>query len=179
MKWIVIPLICLFSWLGLTKPALAENVSIAEPSASLNYKLVVKPDLRPQKLEDFLSKYGSPLTSYAQVIVSLADKYHIDWRLVAAISGVESTFCKSIPYNSYNCWGWNNGKHAFASYIDGLEKVSETLGIHYFGKGFDTPETIGPIYAPPSPDWAWKVRYFMNLLEDDTQATFLAKQFSI
>lgn len=167
--------------LSVTKPVVAENIRVADSSASLihTYKKEIKVDLRPPKIQHFLEKYHSPLAPYATDIVSLADQYHIDYRLVVAIAGVESTFCKSTPYRSYNCWGWKNGKHAFASYQDALEKVSQTLGLHYYNKGFDTPEAIGPIYAPPSPDWAWKVRFFMNQLQDDISATFLAKQFSI
>lgn len=160
-------------------PAYADT-SVAGSSAALFVdKKEVKLAEREKKVKNFLSKYNSPLTPYSDQIVTLADKYQIDWRLVVSIAGVESTFCKAIPYNSYNCWGWRNGKHAFSSFPDGLETVSRTLGMKYYARGFDTPEAIGPIYAPPTPSWAWKVRYFMNLLEDDASSTFLAKQFSI
>lgn len=177
-KRIFILLVYFVFWQGLTKSAWADT-PISGTSANLNYKNTVKIDLRGKILKNFLVKYDSPLAQNADEIVFLADQYQLDYRLVVAIAGVESTFCKSIPYNSYNCWGWKNGKHAFASYSDGLEKVSRTLNIHYLGRGFDTPETIGPIYAPPSPDWAWKVRFFMNLLKDDVSSAFLVKQFSI
>lgn len=178
LKKIFILVLFLFIWLTRILPVSAATY-VAGASATLAYRKVEKLDLRAKRLTTFLSKYNSPLTVYAGEIVSLADEYHIDYRLVVAISGVESTFCKAIPYNSYNCWGWKNGKHAFRSYPDALEKVTKTLSLHYYNRGFDTPEAIGPIYAPPTPDWAWKVRFFMNLIDDDTQSTFLAKQFSI
>lgn len=179
MKKFVLFLALFLLWLTLAKPAAAQTVPVSGTSANLNNNKEVKKDVRVKRVKNFLAKYNSSITDYAQSIVSLADQYKIDYRLVVAISGVESTFCKSIPYNSYNCWGWKNGKHAFEDYPDALEKVSKTLGDHYYGRGLDTPETIGPIYAPPTPSWAGKVRFFMNLMDNDISSTFLAKQFSI
>lgn len=181
MKRFLYIFICFVIYLGVVKPVLADT-PVSGASAGLSYfnnLSNAKKDLRAKKLEKFLAKYDSPLQPFSQKIVDLADKYQLDWRLVASISGVESTFCKAIPYNSYNCWGWNNGNHAFMDYDNALEEVSRVLSTNYFSKGYDTPETIAPIYAPPSTTWAWKVRYFMNLLEEDTSSTFLAKQFSI
>lgn len=165
-------------WLTTALPVQA-NTAIAGTSASLNHEKPQKPDNRPQRLRNFLTKYNSPLASFTEEIVELADRYKLDWRLVTAISGVESTFCKAIPYNSYNCWGWKNGKHAFQGYPNALETVSRVLSTRYLDNGFDTPEEIGPVYAPPSKTWASKVRFFMNLIERSTSSTFLVKQFSI
>lgn len=179
MKNLVLFVVCFLIWLTLARPAVAQTVPISGTSANLNFKKEIKKDLRVKRIKNFLAKYNSPITPYAQSIVSLADLYRIDYRLVVAISGVESTFCKSIPYKSYNCWGWKNGKYVFQSYPNALEKVSKTLGTNYYARGFDTPEAIGPIYAPPTPSWAGKVRFFMNLMDNDVSSTFLAKQFSI
>ncbi len=166
-------------WLLWSKPAVAQNVPVAGQSAMLVAANRQKADLRANHIRNFLVKYNSPLVPYSRYIVDLADKYEIDWKLVVAISGVESTFCKAIPYNSYNCWGWKNGKHSFDGYPDALEKVSKTLGNRYYQRGLDTPETIAPVYAPPSSTWAGNVRFFMNLLQDDASSSFLASQFSI
>lgn len=157
----------------------ASDVSMAGQSASLVQNINIKTDVRANRIRSFLVKYNSPLVPYSKLIVELADKYEIDWKLVTAISGVESTFCKAIPYNSYNCWGWRNGEHVFESYPDALEKVSKTLGNNYYKKGLDTPETIAPVYAPPSSTWARNVRFFISRLEDDLSSSLLAEQFSI
>lgn len=179
MKSFFMVLASFIFWLSLPNPVTAQTVPVAGSSASLNLNKEIKRDLRLKKIRNFLLKYNSPLVPYSNDIISLADQYQIDYRLVVAISGVESTFCHAIPYNSYNCWGWKNGDHSFKNYSEAIEIVSRTLGKNYVKRGFDTPETIGPIYAPPSSDWGWKVRYFMNLLEDDVPTAFLAKQFSI
>lgn len=161
------------------RPVIAETVPIAGHSASLMLKNAGKPDVRPDRVRRFLVKYNSPLIPHAKLIVELADKYEIDWRLVTAISGVESTFCKAIPYNSYNCWGWRNGDHYFKNYSDALEIVSKALGNNYYKKGLKSPEAIARVYAPPSTAWARNVRFFMNLFEDNISSSLLAQQFSI
>lgn len=125
-----------------------------------------KPDLRVSTLQKFLKKYQSPLTDYAPLFVQTADKYELDWHLVPAITGVESTFGKHIPYNSYNAYGWNNGLYIFGSWEESIEKVSKTLKEKYINRGLDTPQKIGPVYAPPSSTWAGKVSYFMEQIEN-------------
>ena len=61
-------------------------------------------DYRDYTLRKFLEKNSSPLTPYSPDFIKLADYYGLDWRLVPAISGVESTFGKHIPGNSYNAY---------------------------------------------------------------------------
>jgi len=117
-------------------------------------------------LKSFLMKNNSPLAEHAELLVKTAEEEGLPWSLVAAISGIESSFCKAIPYQSYNCWGWNNGVSRFTDYPDAIKIVSQTLKHNYFDRGLDTPEKISPVYAPPSQTWASKVRYFMNLIEN-------------
>src|SRR5438105_4827656 len=47
-------------------------------------------DSRVEALRRFLEQRNSPLTPDAQAFVEEADKNNIDWKLVTAISGVES-----------------------------------------------------------------------------------------
>lgn len=116
----------------------------------------------------FLGKYNSPLAPYAKVFVEEAYKNEIDWRLVASISGVESTFGRAIPVNSYNAYGWNNGNYSFQSWEDGISVVSRTLNEKYSQKwGAQTPYEIGRYYAA-SPTWAQRVSYFKDKIEEFT-----------
>lgn len=139
---------------------LASKISHVEAVSS-----ATKDDSRITKLHQILTKNNSPLIPHAETIVNTSDKYGIPWTIVASIAGVESGFCKFIPKNSYNCWGWNNGKTKFRDYPDAIEVVSKTLRFSYFDKGLNTPEKIQRIYAPPSPSWGQKIRYFTNILE--------------
>lgn len=122
-------------------------------------------DYRVTKLEAFFEKYDSPLASHAGSFVFYADIYGLDWRLVPAISGVESTFGKRIPYNSYNAYGWANGAYKFSSWDESIEIVSKTLREKYYDKGATTIYQIARRYAPPSNTWAGKVKYFMNKID--------------
>lgn len=122
-------------------------------------------DKRTLKLKKFLLSVNSPLVEYSQVFVETADKYDVDWKLVPAISGVESTFGRFIPANSYNAYGWNNGNFAFENWPQSIEIVNKTLRENYINKGATTVEQIAPIYAPPSKTWAGKVHYFMARIE--------------
>lgn len=122
-------------------------------------------DYRVATLESFLKKYDSPLTSYAPELVYYADQNGLDYRLVPAITGVESTFGKRIPQDSYNAYGWANGNYNFDSWESSIATVSSTLKANYLDKGAVTVNQIARIYAPPSTTWAVKVQFFMNKID--------------
>lgn len=148
----------------------AENIGEASANLVRNESAV---DGRVRRLENLLEEYNSPLKPYAQNFVQAADKYSLDWRLVAAISGVESTFGKRIPKNSYNAWGFGvpTGKQnglAFKNWEEGIETVSSALKEKYIDRGADTLYKMGRIYAPFSNSWAFKVASFMEKVENST-----------
>jgi len=127
-------------------------------------------DNRNQILKEYLGQFNSPLADYAQEFVEAADAYDLDWRLLPAITGVESTYGKFIPKNSYNAYGWNNGAYAFQSWEDSIWTVTKALKEKYLNRGANTVEKIGRIYAPPSPFWAGKVKRIMAKI--DSQPRF-------
>ncbi len=146
----------------------AETPPHADASAALPTTHAVS-DARADKLRAYLATHSSPMTEYAGHFVKEADRLGLDWKLVAAIAGVESTFGKHVPSNSYNGWGWgiftgkSDGIH-FASWKDGITTVSEGLKYRYIDRGAVTIEQIGSIYAA-SPTWSVKVRYFLDKIE--------------
>lgn len=162
--------------------AFASETTEAGASGIPTNRIVITHDPRVDKLEAYLTSHNSPLASYASVFIEKADSYGLDWRLVASISGVESTFGKKLPRNSYNAYGWNGGNFYFKNWEDGIETVSRTLREKYMDKwGADTPYKIGPYYAPPSRTWAGKVTYFMNQIEigPKTESATLALKLTI
>ena len=142
----------------------SAEVSVADGSATLK-RSQVRNDYRARVLKAYLSKHNSPLADYAGYFVETADKYNIDWRLVPAISGVESTFGKRIPANSFNAYGWANGAYKFESWEDSIEIVTKALREKYIDKGAPSIAKIGRRYAPPSSTWARNVKFFMNKIE--------------
>lgn len=124
---------------------------------------VVVEDIRIQKVRAYLSRRGAPLSKYAKEMVNAADTYGIDYRLVAAISIIESNGGR-YTFRPYNAWGW--GKMTFANWNEGIEEVSEGLG-HYYSRGLTTPKLISNYYCPPSASsWANKVQSVMNEIKN-------------
>jgi hypothetical protein len=122
-------------------------------------------DYREYRLRKFLTKFNSPLTPYSRDFIAMADYYGIDWRMVPAISGVESTFGKHIPINSYNAYGWAGGNYRFESWSDSIKIVNKTLRENYVNKGATSITKIARIYAPPSTTWGTKVSYFVRKID--------------
>jgi hypothetical protein len=75
-------------------------------------------DNRCQALRNFFLRYGSPLDKLAVVFVRTADKHSLDWRLLPAISMVETSGGKhGTPSNVF---GWNSGRTRFANVEAGI-----------------------------------------------------------
>lgn len=143
---------------------------LSKVSAKLNDSSeYTQQDNRVQILRGFLTTYDSPLAQYSEDFVRSADKYRLDWKLVAAISGLESTFGQQIPYNSYNGWGWGiygDNMIRFKSWPEGIETISKGLRFNYLkDKTESDPYVIGPTYAS-SPTWAQRVAYFMQKIDE-------------
>jgi hypothetical protein len=127
-------------------------------------------DPRVEHLRSFLENYNSPAASDADHFIAEADRLSLDWKLVAAIAGVESTFCRFIPSQSHNCWGWGIPTGAqkgigFVSYRQGITRVSEGLRYRYIDRDLVTIDQIGRVYAA-SPAWSTKVRFFMDRIDN-------------
>lgn len=112
---------------------------------------------RAAKIDAFYAKKGNlPLTGQGIVFVTYADKYGLDWRLVAAKGFIETTggkfACKNDKHNTFG-WGSCRGEK-FDSYEDAIETVTRNLGGHnpntaYFYKDKSVDEIIDA-YNPPS-----------------------------
>lgn len=165
----------------LTTSLIFPQITLAQKAAgssaiSIAQNPEVETDNRGKILKAYLTSHNSPLTSSSDTFVKTADKYNLDWKLVAAISGVESTFGQQIPHNSYNAWGWGiYGDHRiyFGSWDEGIETISKGLRENYIDKwGADDVYEIGRSYAA-SPTWAQRVTYFMEKID-----TFASKDVS-
>lgn len=126
-----------------------------------------KIDPRAKILSKYLAKYNSPMQYYAQDFIDASQTYGLDWKLLPAIAGVESTFGKRIP-GGFNAYGWGvYGTQAiyFSSWRDGMFTIAKGLRENYLNKGLTDPYSINRIYAA-SPTWGARVSYFMNDLEN-------------
>ena len=131
-----------------------------------DYAKIQERNLKIKTLANFFKLNNSPLESYSATFIDEAEKNELNWKLIPAITGVESSFGKAIPKNSYNAYGWNNGDYYFKSWEEGIIIVSKTLNEKYRqGWGADDPYEIGRYYAA-SPTWANRVVSFMKQIEN-------------
>ncbi len=115
--------------------------------------------IKVENVKIYLEERNSPLALYAQEIVKAADEYGIDYRLIPAISIIESSG-GIHTFRTHNAWGW--GKKDFSSWEEGIWTVSKSLG-NYYSRGLNTPQKIGVYYCPPSAgEWGRKDSLVMS-----------------
>mgnify|MGYP001547373333 CR=1 FL=1 len=147
--------------------ALADGKKQPEINIQANYNVVKyeNKDIRISTLESFFEKYNSPLKNHAKTFVETADLYNMDYKLLPAISCMESTCAKKIIPNSYNPFGWGiygNNYIAFDSYDHAIKTVADGIFKGYISKGLDTVEKMAPVYTPPNYNhWMSGVNYFI------------------
>lgn len=126
-------------------------------------------DNRPEVLKRFLELYDSPLAVEAQTFVDEADKNHIDWKLLPAISGVESTFGLAVPSHCPNAWGYNiyaGHTRCFTDYKEAIQVISYDIRHLYINQWEATNiYSLGRLYAA-SPTWAQRVNMYMGQIDD-------------
>ncbi len=133
-------------------------------------------DPRVLVLKYYLEGYQAPFQDEAEKFISEADKNGFDWKLLPAISAVESRFGHRFPANSYNAWGYgiHSGKgFFFNSWDSAIGYISQDIKQKYVNQGLITPYAMNTHYST-NPDWGWQVDYYMQEL-DQYSKDFLNK----
>ena len=141
----------------------------SESSAKLVSNIPVKAnvlDARVKALKNVFTNHNSPLVDEAVNYVKYADMYGVDWKLLPAISGLESSFGLRLMPGSHNAYGWGGGHIYFESWEDGIRVINKALAERYMARGATDVWLIGPIYAE-SPTWAVRVNRFMNEINEE------------
>lgn len=139
--------------------AVAHINAQAELSQNHGIRLqrITEDEKKADRIRAFYSRWGAPMAANADYIVQTSNLFGLDFRLIPAISIVESSggkFC----FRPYNAFGW--GKTGFSSYNDAIYTVAKGLRNGY---GTDNPYAIAPSYNPVTPDaWASKVAGLMG-----------------
>lgn len=157
---LILPFLFLNRRVSAEKLVEKNNPPVAEVEAK-------KLDNKANILAKYLAKFDSPLQYHAQDFIDASTTYQLDWKMLPAIAGVESTFGKFIP-GGYNAWGWGvYGTQAiyFTSWREGIFTIAKGLREGYLNKGLTDPYSINRVYAA-SPFWGGKVSYFMRDLEN-------------
>ena len=156
--------------LDYTSPLDIEFLPLGEVEEELQKreytKLYVKADSnfdqKVKNIENYMGRRNAPLKDEANYIVMIANKYEIDYRLVPAISIIESSGGLKL-YRQYNAWGWGGANGlTFENWEHSIYVVSRGLG-GYYSMGLNTPQKMAPRYNPHTPnEWGAKVEMVMN-----------------
>ncbi|OGE26012.1 hypothetical protein A3C26_01265 [Candidatus Daviesbacteria bacterium RIFCSPHIGHO2_02_FULL_39_12] len=160
----------ILAFLLITSVAYADKAEAANENDTTEQIAARQLSREAQILASYLAKFNSPLQYHAQDFIDAAKTYELDWRLVPAIAGVESTFGKFIP-GGYNAWGWGvYGSQAifFNSWKDGIFTVAKGLKEDYISRGLLDPYAMNKRYAA-SPHWGGKVSFFIADIEKFVQ----------
>jgi hypothetical protein len=144
-----------------------DQAQIAVGHLNTQTELTKKPAVRLEEISQrerkadriraFYSRWDAPMAEHAMYIVEVAEHFGVDFRLIPAISVVESSggnYC----FRPYNPFGW--GKSGFNSFEDAIYTVTKGLAHGYRS---NDPYVIGPTYNPVTPDaWSAKVDSLMQ-----------------
>lgn len=126
----------------------------------------VEHDFRAEQMRTILTVYNSPMIGLEDVLIQTAEKYGLDWTLMAAIAGTESTFAKRMPVGCNNPYGWGiygDNKLCFESLEASIEGVASGLAKKY---NISSIETIARTYNTVSTDgWISPTKFFMNKIK--------------
>jgi len=124
-------------------------------------------DEREIKMKLVLDKYNSPMAGHEAELIAAAEKYDLDWTLMAAIAGTESSFGKRMPYECINPYGWGiygDNKLCFESFVEAAQAVAKGLGTKY---NTNSLTTIARTYNTVSTDsWIKHTQFFINKIKN-------------
>ena len=123
-------------------------------------------DEREAKMNVILVKYHSPMAGLEPALIKLAEEKGLDWTLLAAIAGTESSFGKRMPHECLNPYGWGiygDNKLCFESFEKAALAVADGISKKY---NTTTLETIARTYNKVSTEgWIRHTRFFMNKIK--------------
>ena len=115
---------------------------------------------RIDKLVEYLASVHSPIATehYATLIMDLAEANNVDYRIVVALMGTESGWCKAPIH--YNCFGYLNGVE-YESFDDAFNHLIPKIAQQYWVRyGWDL---VGFIMDYGRIDQEYAIRYAGNM----------------
>jgi hypothetical protein len=118
-------------------------------------------ELRPERIKEYLEKKESPLSDHCE---KLAEQKH--WRLLIAISAIESQFCKrKVAYNCFGIGGDSAYRH-YSSYEESIADAEALIERQQAKGRWMTIESMNGTYVVPRNDnWQRVVKKTYDELE--------------
>ena len=120
------------------------------------------PDPRGVKLEAFFKAYDCPAPLHVEEYLRAADSHALDYRILPAISLVEST-CGAFQRKN-NRWGWDSVQSGFPSVPAGIDYITGQLAENPRYKGKTVQEKL--FTYNPFPQYVRQVERLMQQIED-------------
>jgi hypothetical protein len=119
-------------------------------------------------LTAFLESKDSPLANHVETLLK---QEH--WKLITAISAIESQYCKRQLGN--NCWGITDSSGAYKSYESFDEAIIDANGLitrwQARGRWLTVADMNGHYVVPYNPNWEAVVNSVLTKLESYEQGT--------
>lgn len=122
---------------------------------------VAPPPGRASKLESFFESHHCPHPFYTTDYLRAADTYHLDYRLLPAISIIESKCGEYRRWN--NRWGWSAAR-GFSTVRAGIDFIASRLAESDFYRDKSTEEKL--LVYNSSPRYTRVVKQLMGEIED-------------
>jgi len=131
-------------------------------------------DPRIEKVERFLKKYNSPMASEAKTFVIAGDVFKIDYKLLVAMAGVESTFGKHTPSCApFNPFGWKSysspcGFYRFQDFKESINHVAQRISsMPVYGQFRESGSLteLQQIYNGEEGSWTKNIIFFIEKLK--------------
>ncbi len=123
---------------------------------------------RADAIDKFFASRGAPLEGYGMKFVEEAEEHDIDWRLLAAISIIESNGGKQACKKADNSvLGYGSCKMSFKSIDESIELVSMKISgnnSNYYHDQMTTPQILRK-YNSVIPTYVQKVTKVMKMID--------------
>lgn len=153
------------------------------PSKPLTYERIDYVTFNPDELGEPLEVKKAPLNVEVQAFLESKDSPlapHIDtlleqehWKLIVAISAIESSYCKRQLGN--NCWGITDSSGAYKSYASFDEAIIDANGLitrwQARGKWLTVEDMNCSYVVPCNANWVSVVNTVLSKLESYEQGT--------
>lgn len=155
-----------------TIPSLtALNTPTEENSVIATQEEVIRQE-KADSIDKFFASYDAPLEGHGMKFVLEAEKNDIDYRLLPAISMIESTggkhACKKVQNSVF---GYGSCKLSFNSIDESIEIVAQSLGGNNpkTARHYDDKTTLQILkkYNSIIPTYSQKVVKIMKVIDDD------------
>jgi hypothetical protein len=150
------------SFPGYRRLARAVVLGISACAAVASDSTLPVMDPRSVRLEAFFKAYDCPAPLHVEEYLRAADSHALDYRLLPAISLVESTCGAYQRLNNH--WGWDSTQSGFPSVPAGIDYVTEQLAENPNYKGKSVKEKL--FTYNPYPQYVRQVERLMHQIED-------------